>query len=119
MIAAIFILLACQLAGEAIHRLAGVPLPGSVIGMVLLLAWLAVRPRERPMLDKVTGWLIGHMTIMFVPAAVGIVDETGPLARYGLGIAVAVTVSTLLTMVVTVLVFRWAAARGDGEEQAS
>ena len=38
MIGAIALLLVCQLAGEIIHRLTGLPLPGSVIGMVLLLA---------------------------------------------------------------------------------
>lgn len=111
MIGAIALLLVCQLAGEAFHRLTGLPLPGSVIGMVLLLAWLALVPRERLTLTQVTGWLTAHLSIMFVPAAVGVMEEGAILSRYGLGIVVAVVVSTLLTLAVTALVFRAVAGR--------
>ena len=116
MIGAIALLLACQLAGEAIHRLTGLPLPGSVIGLVLLLAWLAAVPRERPTLQAVSGWLTAHLSIMFVPAAVGLIEEGRPLSRYGVGIVVATAISTLLTMAVTALVFRWAVARFGSAE---
>src|SRR5690606_14153118 len=111
MIGAIALLLVCQLVGEAVHRLTGLPLPGSVIGMVLLLAWLALVPRERLTLTQVTGWLTAHLSIMFVPAAVGVMEEGAILSRYGLGIVVAVVVSTLLTLAVTALVFRTVAGR--------
>ena len=122
MIGAIALLLVCQLAGEAVHRLTGLPLPGAVIGMVLLLAWLAFVPRERLTLTQVTGWLTAHLSIMFVPAAVGLMEEGAILSRYGLGIVVAVVVSTLLTLAVTALVFRAVAGREpepEGEESAS
>lgn len=119
MIGAIALLLVCQLAGEVIHRLTGLPLPGSVIGMVLLLAWLALVPRERLTLSQVTGWLTAHLSIMFVPAAVGVMEEGAILSRYGVGIVVAVVVSTLLTLAVTALVFRAVAGcepEADSEE---
>lgn len=61
MIGAIALLLVCQLAGEVIHRLTSLPLPGSVIGMVLLLGWLGLVPRERLTLTQVTGWLTAHL----------------------------------------------------------
>ncbi len=111
MIGAIALLLVCQLGGEVIHRLTGLPLPGSVIGMVLLLAWLALVPRERLTLTQVIGWLTAHLSIMFVPAAVGVMEEGAILSRYGVGIVVAVAVSTLLTLAVTALVFRAVAGR--------
>ena len=111
MIGAIALLLVCQLAGEVIHRAAHLALPGSVIGMVLLAAWLGLVRKQRPQLEAVAGWLTAHLAVMFVPAAVGLVDQGPVLARYGVGIVVATVVSTLLTMVVTVLVFAWAARR--------
>ncbi|WP_426026351.1 CidA/LrgA family protein [Brevundimonas sp. TSRC1-1] len=116
MLAAIALLMTCQLMGEVIHRVTGLPLPGSVIGLVLLLGWLALVPRERPTLKAVTAWLTAHLSIMFVPAAVGLIDEGEPLSRYGIGILAATAVSTLLTMVVTALVFRWAVARFGPED---
>ncbi|MGF7153931.1 CidA/LrgA family protein [Novosphingobium gossypii] len=117
MLRAIFLLLACQLAGEVIHRLTGLPLPGSVIGMILLIGWLALVPAERPVLATVTGWLTAHLSVMFVPAAIGLMEEGPALSRYGVGLVTATVASTLLTLAVTALVFRWALARfaPDGE----
>ncbi|MPT46820.1 MAG: CidA/LrgA family protein [Sphingobium sp.] len=108
MIGAIALLFTCQLLGEIIHRLAGLPLPGSVIGMVLLICWLGLVRKERPTLEAVTGWLTAHLSIMFVPSAVGLIEEGPVLSQYGIGLAVATIISTLLTMVVGALVFRWA-----------
>ena len=82
MIGAIALLLFCQLAGEVIHRLTGLPLPGAVIGLMLLLAWLALVPKERPTLKAVTAWLTAHLSIMFVPAAVGLVQQVGLIRTY-------------------------------------
>ncbi|WP_337192494.1 CidA/LrgA family protein [Novosphingobium silvae] len=118
MLRAIFLLLACQLAGEGIHRLSGIALPGAVIGMVLLLCWLALFPRERPGLGAVTAWLTAHLAVMFVPAAVGLVDEGAVLSRYGVSLVIATTLSTVLTLVVTALVFRWALRRVASESEA-
>jgi len=117
MLRAIFLLLACQLAGEAIHRLTGLPLPGAVIGLMLLIGWLAFVRAERPTLGAVSAWLTAHLSVMFVPAAVGLIEEGPALSRYGVGLVVATVVSTVLTLVVTALVFRWALARfaPDGE----
>lgn len=111
MLQAIALLLVCQLAGEALHRFVGVPVPGSVLGMGLLLLWLAVARRERPSLDQVTGWLTAHLPIMFVPAAVGLMQEGPILQRHGLAILLATVVSTVVTLVVTAYVFQWAIHR--------
>ncbi|MHC3126769.1 murein hydrolase transporter LrgA [Brevundimonas sp. GN22] len=118
MLGAIALLLVCQLAGEAIHRFTGLPLPGSVIGMGLLLVWLAIFRREQTSLTKVTGWLTAHMPLMFVPPAVGLIEEGDMIARHGLGILVALLVSTVVTIAVTASVFSWAMNRfaASGEE---
>ena len=117
MVAAITLLLACQLIGEAINRLTGLPLPGPVIGMFLLLAWLKLRPGERPALKAVTGWLIAHFSILFVPATMGLVDQGPALSAHGVAIIVACVASTLLTIAVTALTFQWVARR-SGDEAA-
>ena len=120
MIGAITLLLLCQLAGEAVHRLAHLPLPGPVIGMVLLVAWLGLVRKARPTLEAVAGWLTAHLAVMFVPAAVGLVDQGAVLARYGVGIVAATVISTLATMAVTAAVFAWASRRfapGEGQRE--
>ena len=116
MLGAIGLLLVCQLAGEAIHRFLAIPLPGSVIGLALLLVWLAVVRREQTSLGKVTGWLTAHMPLMFLPAAVGMMEEGPLLARHGLAIVVAMVISTVATIAVTALVFSWAVRRFGGAD---
>lgn len=113
MIAAIALLLFCQLVGEALNRGLGVPLPGPVLGMFLLFAWLKFRPGERAELKAVATWLIGHFAVLFVPATMGLIDEGPALARDGVGIVVACVVATLLTIAVTAFVFRWVCARDE------
>lgn len=113
MIAAIALLLFCQLVGEALNRGLGVPLPGPVLGMFLLFVWLKLRPAERVELKAVATWLIGHLAVLFVPATMGLIDEGPALARDGVAILVACVVATLLTIAVTALVFRWVSARSE------
>ena len=111
MVDAITLLFVCQLLGEVLHLLLGVPLPGSVIGMVLLVGWLGMVRKERPTLEAVTKWLTAHLSIMFVPFAVGIMEEGADLRAYWLGFVVAVGLSTIITLVVTAYVFAWALRR--------
>lgn len=116
MLPSLFLLLICQALGEVLHRLTGLALPGSVIGMMLLIGWLALVRRERPTLSAISAWLTAHLSIMFVPAAVGLMQEGDALARYGVGLVVATTVSTIVTIIVTAAVFRWALHRFTPEE---
>ncbi|MFA7440938.1 MAG: CidA/LrgA family protein [Sphingomonadaceae bacterium] len=111
MIQTIALLLLCQLAGEILHRILGLPLPGAVLGMALLFLWLLLRPRPRPTLTEISGWLLGHMTIMFLPSAVGIMEHGSLLPSQVLVIVAAMIISTLLTLAVSALVFQWVAAR--------
>lgn len=119
MIGAMTLLLVCQLVGEIIHRAAGLPLPGSVIGMLVLIGWLALVRKERPTLAAVSAWLTAHLSIMLVPATAGLIEQGPVMARYGVALALATGVSTVLTLMVTAWVFGWAVRRfGVGEDEA-
>lgn len=114
MLRALAILLVCQLVGEVITRGLKLPLPGPVLGLVLLVMLLFVVERrhlvapvtiDETSLGKLSNGLIAILGILFVPAGVGVIQELGPLAQYGAALAVALLVSTVLTLVVTVWVF--------------
>lgn len=113
MVQAFAILLLCQLAGEGVVHATGVPVPGPVIGLVLLAIGLVWRERTSPAgadapMARAANGLLGHLSLLFVPAAVGIVQQGAVLARSGATIAVALVASTLLTLAVTAGVFVWA-----------
>ncbi|HRO15780.1 MAG TPA: CidA/LrgA family protein [Paracoccus sp. (in: a-proteobacteria)] len=110
-------ILAFELIGEIASRAFDLPMPGPVIGMVLLLGafrlWPALLDRLRP----VGQGLLAHLSLFFVPAGVGIVAHLGLLRDYGVAMVVAIAVSTVLALAAGALAFT-AVARltGNAEE---
>ena len=105
MIHALSLLFLCQLAGEVLVRAVGLPVPGPVLGMGLLFAGLLVRGRSDPMLDAVADGILRRLSLLFVPAAVGVMQQAGLIAANWIAISAALVISTVLTLVVTVTVF--------------
>ena len=100
------LIFACQLAGELLVAALGLPIPGPVAGMLILLAGLLVRGAVPDELGAVGDFLLGNFSLLFVPAGVGVMLHTGLLGREWLPLAVALVVSTSLTIAVTALVMR-------------
>ena len=94
-------LLACQLVGEVLVRLTDVPVPGPVVGMLLLFILLRVRRAgDDATVVRAGDGLLRHLQLMFVPAGVGVVAYTATLRDEALPIAVAILGSWLLGLAV-------------------
>lgn len=105
MILHITVLLAFQLMGEVISRALLPALPGPVLGMVLLLAALLALPRLAETIRPTANGLLGHLSLLFVPAGVGVVGHLDLIAAHGLALVSALVLSTVLAIVVGALVF--------------
>ena len=105
---ALLILLICQVMGEALSRGLHIPIPGPVLGMLLLAGWYGVRRREpgRPM-RQASGALLHWLGLLFVPAGVGIITNLPLLRAAWLPVTVALVGSTLLTLLTTALLMHW------------
>lgn len=105
MIQGLAVLLLFQSLGEALAHFTNAPVPGPVIGLVALLAVLVWRQRRRraawAALELAADGLLAHLSIFFVPAAVGVMLYWEPLAREGLAWIVALLLSTVAAIVVT------------------
>ncbi|HWA80503.1 MAG TPA: CidA/LrgA family protein [Acetobacteraceae bacterium] len=101
MVQALSLLLICQLLGTVIARASGVPIPGPVFGLILLMILLIIRRGPDPGLSTTAQALLRHLGLLFVPAGVGIVNELDVLRTNALALAVALPISTLLALVVT------------------
>jgi holin-like protein len=106
MIHALTLLFVCQLAGEVVVQAAGLAFPGPVLGMALMFAGLLARGRSAPALDDAADAILRNLSLLFVPAAVGVMQQAGLIAANWLAISAALVLSTVLTLVVTVLTFR-------------
>jgi holin-like protein len=101
MIQAIAILLIYQLIGETLTFGFGLPIPGPVIGMALLLGTLALRPSLLVTIKSTGTTLLSHLSLLFVPAGVGVMVHFARLSDEGVAIIAAVVGSTLLAIVAT------------------
>lgn len=106
MIEALSLLLVCQLIGTLVAHAAGWPIPGPVIGLVLLLGLLIWRGGPSARLQETSHGLLKQLGLLFVPAGVGIVNELHVLRTDWLAIVVAVPISTLLALAVTGLLMQ-------------
>ena len=119
MIVSLALILLAQLAGEALARGAGVPVPGPVIGMGLMFAVLLARdmgtnplsrllpkPLTDGTLEETAKGLLANLSLLFVPAGVGVVGRLDLLRAQGFKLALILLVSTAASLLATVLVFR-------------
>ena len=97
----ITLLLAYQLVGEVGVRALDLPVPGPVAGMLLLFLTLVALGRVPESLSTSAGGLLSHLSLLFVPAGVGIMVHAERIGAEWLPIALALVLSTLLTMAVT------------------
>ncbi len=107
MINTLVTLLLFQTIGEAIAHGFSLPIPGPVIGMLLLFIYLAVKKDALEMLAPTVQVLLRHLTILFVPAGVGVMVHGQRIAAEWLPIVVALVISTVLTILVTALSIKW------------
>ena len=95
---------ACLVAGNRVSGLlavAGFPVPGNVIGLLLLFACLKVGLVRLCRVEKIADWLIRHLGLFFVPAGVGLIEYSHELGRFWFAIVIATISSTFLVLVAT------------------
>jgi holin-like protein len=99
-------LLLFQVLGEAAAFALPIPVPGPVIGMLLLLLWLIARQEQDGELIRFSTRFLRHLALLFIPAAVGIMTQFERLAQEWPAILVAVLGSTLASIIVTAYLVR-------------
>jgi holin-like protein len=106
MIAALLALLFCQLVGESLVRLLSLPVPGPVAGLLLMLGALLMFRRVPANLESTSQGLLSHLSLLFIPAGVGIVVHLQRVADEWVALSLALVLSTALTIAITAGVFR-------------
>ena len=99
------LLLLMQAAGEALSHFLQLPVPGPVVGMVLLLLALRWAPVQQA-IAPAAGFLLTHLSLLFVPVGVGVMTHLALLGTHGLRLVVVIVLSTWIGMAVTALVLR-------------
>ena len=95
------LILACQLIGEFVVNATELPFPGPVAGMILLFLFLSIKGSVPDDLKQVTDSLLNSLSLLFVPAGVGVMAHFTLLGSDAIPLSIALIVSTVLTIVVT------------------
>lgn len=107
MLIAILYLLGFYLAGELLGHALHLPVPGNVLGMVLLFVFLVLRRRVPKELDSFVPKFLSPMVLYFMPSAVGVIALGPLLASEGWGIVVTMVLSTLIPMLLLAYGLDW------------
>lgn len=119
MLSALTQLLIFQLVGEVIARGLDLPIPGPVIGMLLLFLALSLRGGPGDDLQTTSQTLLQHLSLLFVPAGTGIMIHLHRVADEWVALTLSLLISTLITLVVTAWVMQLCSPRqkATGESQ--
>ena len=110
-------LLLMQSAGEALSHFLKLPVPGPVVGMVALLLALRWAPVQQAVAPA-AGFLLNHLSLLFVPVGVGVMTHLDLLGAYGLRLLLVIVLSTWIGLAVTALALRALLPRAEATERA-
>lgn len=113
MLAAFTQIILFQLLGEVITRGLHWPMPGPVLGLLLMFAFLLMKGGPGQELQQTSQNLLQHLSLLFVPAGTGLLLHLHTLEKEWLPLTVALVGSTLLAMAVTALVLKLLAPKGE------
>ena len=107
MLYAIAVLFAFQLLGEFLVRVSGLPLPGALVGTLLLLIGLLFYKRLPKPLEDTAQVLLQNMMLLFIPVIAGVMLEFDHLRREWLPFVLSCVVGAAVTFTATALTFRF------------
>ena len=99
-------LLVFQSVGELLSRGLSLPLPGPVLGMMLMLVGLRFDAVREPV-SECASFLLAHLSLLFVPVGVGVMTHLALLGQYGGRMLLVIALSTWIGLAVTALVLFW------------
>ena len=107
MIYAIAALFVFQLLGEFIVHVFALPLPGALVGMLLLFAGLLLHGRVPDALARTGGTLLQHLMLLLVPSVAGVMMHFSRVAKEWQPFLIACVVGAAVPLVVTALTLQW------------
>ena len=94
------VLIGCQVLGDVLHILTGLPIPGTVFGIALLLLVLCGWGKAAPVSLPAGDALLPYLGLFFVPPGVSALLRLSQFTHALFAIAAAIVVSSVVTLAV-------------------
>ena len=95
------LILAIYFVGDFISKGLHLPLPGNILGMIILLILLCTKIIKVEQVDDVATFLLDHLAFLFIPAGVGVLNAMDVLNGHIIQLLIIVITSTMVIMAVT------------------
>ncbi|MCK9182305.1 MAG: CidA/LrgA family protein [Fibrobacteraceae bacterium] len=95
------IILVICFAGEFLHKICKVPLPGNILSMLLLLAVLCLKIIKPEDISSATRFFLNHLPFFFLPASIGLLAAQGSLQGQWILLLILCISATIATMIAT------------------
>lgn len=107
MLQGIIVLIALQLIGDGISHALDIPIPGSIIGMVLLLCFLVIKGSVSDSLSSTAQSLFPYLPLLLIPASVGVIQYGDLLKQEGLAVISALVLSAIASLLALPFIFKF------------
>ncbi|MFT4766584.1 MAG: holin-like protein [Oleispira sp.] len=107
MLVGLFALLVFLIFGEAIQSWIAIPVPSSIIGMVLLLIIIIIRKKIPTSIELAANSLAPLLPLFIIPISAGLITQSAILEQYGLKLFIILTLSLIPGVLVTAFVLQW------------
>ena len=111
------IILGITMVGEILYQVLPLPVPAGVYGLFIMLAALMGGAVKLESVEGTGNFLMDTMTMMFIPATVGIVESIAEVRAVLVPFLVIIAVSTVLVMIVTGRMAQWVMGRKEAKQR--
>ena len=115
------IILGIYLIGEILSSTLSLPIPGNILGMVILFVLLCTKTIKVDQISNVTNFLLDHLAFFFIPAGVGLMSSMGIIKATWLQLLIVCIVTTIVIIAVTGITVQFVAERkknnADGKSE--
>ena len=110
------IIFGIYLLGVLITDITGVPIPGNVIGMVILFLLLYLKVIKVEQISTISNFFLEHLAFFFIPAGVGLISSFSVIKNIWLQLLIVCFGTTAITMICTGLVVQKIANKKEGDK---
>lgn len=95
------IVLSIYLIGEIISNSLSLPIPGNILGMLILLLLLCTKVIKVDQIESISNFFLDHLAFFFIPAGVGLLTSFNLIKNSLLNIIIICIITTAIVLVVT------------------
>lgn len=103
----LMIILGAYLLGVIIQTALSLPIPGTVLGLIILFLGLYSGIIKVEMIEDMCEILISHMSFLFIPAGVGLMTSFNLLSGKIIAFSLIILISTVIVWIVTAYVVKF------------